>query len=103
LNKSPDGVYEIYLSAESIDKKTFSPSSPYFINVLDVYTISSGKNKTISLDITENIKKLLQVNSNPPSYFVTLLFRGNQLKDNTASTNAGELKIGSIEIAAISN
>ncbi len=100
VDQTPDGVYEVYLTAEKSDTKTLSASHPGFVNVLDLYSLTTeAPPDYISVDLTKILIGLSKSGQALTPLYVTVLFKGNVMPDNSmASTQAGKLSIKSIRV-----
>ena len=97
LKQPPEGIYEVFISPAGTNPVT--AESPYFIDVLDTYTMaSSGKTERICLDVTQQLLKQESRNNQLLSYSVTVRFKGNLLPDSTSSRNAGLLSIDTVQL-----
>ncbi len=86
LEKTPDGVYEIWLAIDGGKKQ--------FINTLDLYTLQSQTEKTIKQSVFE----YLGAKNKVQQLTIQILFRGNIDANQIESKNAGILKIGKIKL-----
>jgi len=99
LKQPPEGVYEIYITPPNINTANLESESPYFVDVLDTYTLGSTetKNRT-SIDVTNQLLHLKEKNNLLVDYLIIVLFRGNRKLDNSSARNAGALIIESIHL-----
>ena len=96
VNMNPDGVYEIYLSKGKSEVSSLKPDSPEFVNVFDVYQLTSNSPPTM---LTYDVTKILAANTGGARQLtITILFRGNITADKTESRDAGEIAIGGIGV-----
>lgn len=97
--QNPDGVYEVYVSNETIDVKMLSSSHPAFVNLLDLYALTvNDPPKFLSVDLTKKLDALVKDGQLLSPLTVTILFRGNALPDNTESKQAGQTLVNGIRI-----
>src|ERR1700712_4667264 len=47
LKEAPEGVYEIYLSAEKLDRDKLLSKDPFFVDVLNTYGLDKEKKKNV--------------------------------------------------------
>jgi len=99
---APDGVYEIYLTAEYPAIQTLSAGNPGFLTVMDTYPLTGPDAKDyLQLDISTAIKKLSAANPSQAHYFIMLLFRGSKLPDGTESRQSGEIRFGGLRVVGL--
>ncbi len=97
--KNPDGVYELYVSGETNDVKTLSPSHPAFVTVLDLYTLTvSDPPNYFAVDLTKKAIEWAKDGQPLPLLNVTILFRGNGLPGKIESTQTGQMAVKGIRI-----
>jgi len=99
MKQSPEGVYELYIIQPNTNPAKLVDDSPYFVDVLDTYTIANSKGpQRISLDVTNHLLDQNKNSSYLLNYTITVLFRGNVKPDNTSARNAGLLIIDTIQL-----
>lgn len=97
--EAPDGVYEIYLTDQSPQINELTATSPAFLSVLDLYSITApGAKQVIQVDISSAIKKMLLSKKTLGPFYLTLLFIGNLMPDGRPSGKAGELRVSGIRM-----
>jgi hypothetical protein len=96
---APDGVYEIYVTAQPPQINTLNAESPAFVNVLDLYSITApGAKQAIEVDIQTLINKLFLQKQTPQTVYVTLLFNGNRFANGSKSTKAGLVRFSGMRM-----
>lgn len=99
VTQNPDGVYEAYISMQKSDIKTLTPDKPDFVNVLDLYSLTSSQGKKhLSIDISKNMVQFVKAGNQFPPVVITILFRGNSLPGNSESENAGQITVKGVRI-----
>jgi len=98
LKEAPEGVYEIYVSPEKLDKTKLSSKSPFFVNLLDTYGLDNRKD--LCINATSNLKSIAQSNKRISTCFVAILFRSNILPNKGVSKKVGKIYIEQIRLIA---
>ena len=99
ITEKPDGVYEIYVSDRSPNTISLKSTSPDFVNVLDLYSITApGASQVIGVDISSHLKNIYAQKHQLPNIYVTLVFSGNLDTNGRQSKNAGKLQLGGIRL-----
>jgi hypothetical protein len=95
--RNPDGVYELYLSGEK-NINTLTSSHIAFVNVLDLYSLTaSDAPRQIAVDLSRNWAGLNKNGNPPPTLYLTILFRGNNV-NGVESKQAGEMIVKGFRI-----
>ncbi len=99
IAKDPDGVYEVYITAEKSGLNLLSSSHPGFINVLDTYVLTAASSSNdLSIDLSKRVSDWAKDGQSFSSLVVTILFRGNKLPTGAESTQAGQLAVKGMRI-----
>lgn len=98
LESPPDGAYEVYLSGTKQIGSSLSPDSPFFLTVLDIYRLDDN-NKQIVIN-GSRLLKLLKTAGPGSGYYLTILFRGNQL-NGRPSRRAGRIEVQEIQLVQL--
>lgn len=86
----PEGVYEIFLSAQAPRGGRFlDPDAPHLIGLLNLFNFQQGN--TLSLDASETASKVLAQPINNGTLYLVLQFRGNTRADGKIVPHAGHL------------
>lgn len=100
---APEGVYEIYLTAEKTAAEKFTPESPSFVNVLDIYLLTSEQNRQrLEINITRRIEKIITGHPETAGYYLTILFKGN-IVNGQPSAQAGKLFIRDMRLVQVNS
>lgn len=95
---NPDGVYEIYITRDKSELKSFQPGLPGFVNLMDIYALTVPEPPSLlSADISwhlEGVKK----NEPLPPFVVSILFRGALLSGTRETKQAGIMTVKGIRI-----
>jgi len=95
----PDGVFEVYVTLQPTDSERLSSSQPSFVNVLDLYSLTAdGASKVLTVDISQQIKKIFLTKQTLPPLYITIRFGGTILPDGSSSSLAGEIKFSGFSI-----
>ena len=91
VNPLPEGVYEVYLSADCPPKGHLSSEDKRFIGLLDLYSLSDGTKKTTSLAMTDAVQPILNGKKKGGNYYLIVQFSGNVLPHGKPVPHTGHL------------
>ncbi|MDZ4795508.1 MAG: hypothetical protein SGI83_14600 [Bacteroidota bacterium] len=99
IGQNPDGVYEVYICREQCTISILSSSSPGFVNLVDLYALAvNDPPKSLTIDITKKIAEWTKTGQALPSFFVTIVFRGNIMPGNVESVNTGKITVKGMRV-----
>ena len=102
ITTAPDGVYEIYITSQPPQIGTLHATSPAFVNVLDLYSITAPDAKNvIEVDIQDHINNIFLQKQTSYTFYVTLLFSGNRFADGSKSKKAGAMQFSGMRLVQI--
>lgn len=104
MPRPPEGIYEVYVSPRRLSKRELHPESPYFVSVLDTYSLTSGDEPTsLTLDLHSSRGILSQYLARSSFFIVTILFRGNTIPGNGMAKDAGKISFQGVRIGQLKN
>jgi hypothetical protein len=99
---APEGVYELYITAQPPHTAQLSSLQPGFVTVLDLYSFTApGAKQSLESDISEHLQKLFLLKRKLPAVYISLHFDPVKLSDGSYSSEAGEIRFTGIRIEQI--
>lgn len=94
----PDGAYEIYTTATPPTQSSeLTPTHPSFVGVLNLYDQTGPDARNyVAIPIVKPLHEIWK--QSLPSFYITLLFRGNTLASGEASKAAGTIRFAGLRI-----